>query len=514
MTNVLVLLTLCTSLVLGQVDELVSDTDPATWVMERGKTLARIGDWENGLTYLESYIRQHPEDAEARLLLAECYFNWPDKQTVGESVVDMNRERGKAQVNILANLGDSGFQMLLKGLHSETYGVYSECFSVLVAKRDRRAIDDLITVAGEEPKKASSVINTLVNIERDRERVDDRVVKLLVSILEKPEDAVGIRAAAAQAVASLRVREAAPVVKKEMKRVIATLPTATDQDAEYLLREAVYLVDAVACTVPEDLDRQVTPVLNMMKRRQLVDLFEEAPNALRELNVETLRFLTKTALTMVKADPSLAWPAEPSRPRPPGVVSTRAWSQRRGSPLDRFLVEMSAGYPAVMLEPSIKELLHELCDAPRAEVRAGIFGIIGNIRDEDALPIVFPKLRASWFEERVHHYVSPAGGQIMGGRRFGWVSEESVVAWRAVREIGSPRTTEFLLEKLESEDMAWVYTAVVLLMDIGEGRAIEPLKQRHSDLSGTEDEQAKEVLEAIERAYRELSGRSITDPDT
>jgi hypothetical protein len=340
------------------------------------------------------------------------------------------------------------------------------------------------------------------------------VAKLLISILENAESAVGTRTAAAQAVASLRVQEAAPVVKKALKRVIAIVPTATDRDTEYLLWETVYLVDAVACTGPEDLDKHVTPVLNMMKPRQLVDLFEGARHRLLELNVETLEFLTKTALTMVKADPSIAWPSPPSPPRPPQVASTRAWSQRRGSPLDGFLVEMSERHPAVMLEPRIKELLHELCDAPRAEVRAGIFEIIGNIRDQDALPIVFPKLRASWSEDRSLHYMlSPAGGRVMAGRMFGWATEESVAAWRAVKAIGSPQTTEFLLEKLRSDDIAWVYTAAALLMDIGEGRAIEPLKQRHSELAGTEDEQAKEVLEAIEHAYQELSGRTLTDSD-
>jgi HEAT repeat protein len=516
MANFLVLLTLCTSLVLGQVDELLPDTDMGAAVLERAKTYARIGDWENGIRFLEPYILAIPEDAEARLLLAECYFNWPDKQTLGTSVVDKNQERGKTQIGILAKLGDKGFEMLLRGLYSDTSWVFRACRDVLAEKKDRRAIDPLIKLATEEPNKASSVINTLVSIERDREEVDHRVVKLLVSILEKPEDAVGTGAvaAAAQAVASLRVRQAAPSVNKELKRVIAVLPTAADQDTKYLLRETVHLVDAVASTVPEDLDKHVTPVLNMMVRRQRVDLLEQARSVLRELNVETLEFLTKTALTMAKADPSIAWPADRSPPRLPQVVSYRDWGARWGSPLDRFLFEVSTRHPAVMLEPRIKELLHELCDAPRAEVRLGILEIIGNIRDEDALPILFPKLRASWFETSVSHYATLTGSRMLRGiNEFGWVSEESVVAWRAVKAIGSPKTAEFLLEKLESQDMGWVYTAAALLMDIGEGRAIEPLKKRYSELSETEADQAKEVRQAIERAYRELSGRSITEPD-
>ena len=516
MANFLVLLTLCTSLVLGQVDELFPDTDMdmGAAVLARAKTFARIGDWENGIRFLEPYILARPEDAEARLLLAECYFNWPDKQTVGTSVVDKNQERGKTQIGILAKLGDKGFEMLLRGLYSDTSWVFRACRDVLAEKKDRRAIDPLIKLATEEPKKASSVINTLVSIERDREQVDHRVAELSISILGDPESAIGTRTAAAQAVASLRVQEAAPLVEKALKRVIATVPTATDEDTEYLLREAVYLVDAVASTVPEDLDSQVTPALNMMVSRQRVELFEHARHVLRELDVETLEFLTKTALTMVKADPSIAWSADRSRLRTRQAVSARVWSARWGSPLDRFLFEVSTRHPAVMLEPSIKELLHELCDGPGAEVRFGILEIIGNIRDEDALPIVLPKLRASWFEEGVHHCVLPGNDYTAASRMFGWASDESALAWGAVKAIGSPKTTEFLLDKLESDDMAWVYTAATLLMDIGEGRAIEPLKERFSELSGAEvDGQVKQVLMAIANAYLRLSGRPITEPD-
>ncbi len=86
-----------------------------------------------------------------------------------------------------------------------------------------------------------------------------------------------------------------------------------------------------------------------------------------------------------------------------------------------------------------------------------------------------------------------------------------------MKAIGSPPTSEFLLEKLESDDLAWVYTASRLLEDIGEGRAIEPLKNRYAEIAeaaDTRDELAMGVLGAIEKAYLTLSGRSITDPGT
>ena len=513
MTNILVLLTLCTSLVLGQVDELVSDTDMATALVERAKTFARIGDWENGIKYLESYILMRPEDAEARLLLAECYFNWPDKQTVGEQVVDKNQERGRTQIEILARLGDAGFEMLLKALGSSTSRVYSTCFSVLGAKRDRRAIDRLITVAREEPKKASSVIHTLVDIERDRDRVDDRVVKLLISILEKPESAVRTRTAAAQAVASLRVREAAATLNKELNRVIAALPTSRERDDRDLLREGVNLVDAVARTVPADLNKHVTPVLNKMEWKQRVDFFEAARDQMRHLGIETLAFLTKTALATVRADPAITSLSYPQRA--PRV------SRLGRNPVETFLLEMSSDYPTVMLQGDIKELLHELCEHPQREVRLAVIGIVGKIRDEDALPILLPRVRASWMprgspDHMFGAFFRSSRGPTVGrraGSRFGWGSMEPGKTWDAIKQIGSPRTSEFLLENLESDDMAWVYTAALLLMDIGEGRAIEPLKKMYSENSGTEDEKVKQVLDAIERAYTELSGRSLTEPD-
>jgi len=499
MTHLLMLLTVCTSLVVGQVPELPSEPDVTAALMERGKTFARIGDWENGLKYLEPYILAHPEDAEARLLLAECYFNWPDKRVVGDSTVDLNRERGEVQIGILANLGDAGFEMLLKGLHSRTENLWEACSYVLREKRDRRAVEKLVKVIEQRARErlAAEALSLLVTIESDREQVDTRVAHAITSVLQRKEARPSLRTDAARAAATLRVKQAVPILKKELERIAAALPTADRGDRSRGIGEMVCFIDAIARINPQDLEAHARPIVEGMAAAEVDDLFREILRV-RPSHQETLAFFSKTALRRVEADV--------------GAYRGQARS---------FLMDTARDVPGVLLRNDVKQHLHNLCDAPQREVRLGVIEILGNIRDEDALPILLPRLRA---------VALPVGqGSVIGfrGRRFGrpqrirteqwfaWGSDEAAETWKAVQAIGSPRTSEFLLEKLESDDLAWVYTAARLLEVIGEGRAIEPLKKRYSEISeraDTEDVLAEQVLESIEQAYLSLSGRPITEP--
>jgi len=511
MTNLLVLLTLCTGLVLGQVNTAEegvenaferlrasvgqADTEPK-WgaaLVQRAKTFARIGDWENGIEYLESYILMYPEDAEARLLLAECYFNWS-----GED----NRKRAEAQIHILEKLGETGFEMLLKGLHSDTHNVFYFCSEVFRKSKDRRAIDDLIRVVEEKPDEyaAELAVIALADIEKDRDEVDGRVARLLIAMLENAETRTDLKLAAARGLVSVPVREAVPTIKKELERAVKALSTLQHpdqrQEREHILEEAVYLVDAVVRTSPKGFDKHVRGALDDMTSEDMRDFLGQTYSERKRLSIETLGFLSSTVLDIVK-----------TRPRT-GMES-----------LVRFVDNLAEeGFRGALLRPDVKEQLHELCEHPQRDVRLAVIGIVGKIRDEDALPILLPRLRASWLPPGTVRALPPHGS-LRSPRvpvrvpTFGWGSDEPAYTWEAVKRVGSPRTADFLLEKLESEDIAWVYTAAALLMDIGEGRAIEPLKKRYSELAGGEGNQVRTVLKAIEGAYLELSGRPIPESD-
>jgi|GEM_PF-4650448 len=500
MTHLLMLLTVCTSLVVGQVVELPSELDMAAGLMERGKTFARIGDWENALEYLEPYILVHPEDAEARLLLAECYFNWPDKRVVGDSTVDLNQERGEVQIRILANLGDEGFEMLLKGLHSDTWDMFYACCQVLSEKKDRRAIDHLIKVVqGTDTGRALEALDALVAIESGREQIDRRVVQALTSVLQRPDARWDLRTDAARAAAALRIKEAVPILKRELERIAAALPTAEREDRSRGIEQIAYFIDAVAGITPQDLEACAGPIVERMAAADADDLFKELPRV-RPAHQETLAFFAKTALQIIEADP--------------GAYRGQARS---------FLRDTARDVPGVLLRNDLREHLHKLCDAPQRGVRLQVVEILGNIRDEDALPILLPRLQAAALPFKQGVPIPPRGHAIFarrgrsGDQWFAWGSDEAYKAWEAVQAIGSPRTSDFLLEKLESDDPAWVYTATSLLHDLGEGRAIEPLKRRYAEMSGrvgTEDVLTIQVLERIVEAYLSLSGRPITESGT
>jgi len=500
--NALVLLTLCTSLITGQVD--------ASAGLENAKIFARIGDWENGIKYLEAYIIQNPTDAEARLLLAECYWNWPDERTVGDRTVDKNKERAQAQIAILANLGDEGFQMLLQGLRSDTILVYRTCFMHIAETRDRRATDALIDIARDEANKAWTdkaprAINALVGIERDREHVDQRVVELLTSILREPESDFQAVSEAAAGLARLQVHEAAPLLRKALDRVATALPAAPDTDRRTSDKVAIALthslIDAIAVLSHTDLEKHVTGVLGTMNRQQTAALFKRARG--RPAHHTTRVFLSKIGLNRVKADPDV-WLTVGS--------------------IGRFASDMASRSPEVLLETEVKGLLHELCESPRPEVRMGMYDLIGTIRDEDALPILLAKL---WEAALVRSQPTPSGAPprptVMVRRAtrpgrpvppsFLRDDPESHEIWLAVNAIASPSTTEFLLEQLTSDDTASVFAAARLLKDLGGRTAIEPLKKKYSEIADLDlGEYEQAVVGAIADAYKALSGRSLTEP--
>jgi hypothetical protein len=497
--NALVLLTLCTSLITGQVD--------ASAGLEHAKTFARIGDWENGIKFLEPYILNNPTDAEARLLLAECYLHWPDNQTVGEEVVDKNQARGAAQIGILAKLGDDGLKMLLVGLRSDTYDVYRRCFMYVGWTKDRRATDALIDIAkdGRRVGKARKAVNALVDIERDREHVDERVVGLLTSILREPEGDFGILREAAAGSATLQIREAAPLLTKALDRVAEALPAAPDIDRRTSDEAAIALthslIDAIAVLSHADLEKHVTGVLGTMNRQQMAALFKRARD--RPAHHTTRVFLAKIGLNRVKADPDV-WLTVGS--------------------IGRFATGMASRSPEVLLETEVKELLHELCESPRPEVRRDIYELIGMLRDEDALPILLAKLwEATLMRSLPTPSRVPSRPTIMARRArrpgvpvppsFLRDDPESHEIWLAVNAIASPSTESFLLEKLTSDDMASVFAAARLLKELGARAAIQPLKKKYSELAGPDPgEYEQAVVAAIADAHKALSGQPIAEP--
>jgi tetratricopeptide (TPR) repeat protein len=483
--NALVLLALCTSLITAPMD--------ASAGLENAKTFARIGDWENGIKYLEAYIIQNPTDAEARLLLAECYYNWPDKQTVGEEVVDKNRARGYAQIGILAKLGDDGLKMLLRGLRSESGAVFAMCCDVLKEDNERRAIGDLVEIARENAARRERAIATLVEMEKDREELDKRVPELLLSLLERPDTELPLRVSYAQGLASLHPPGQLSAMTKALEQVLKSLPKIQRRDDEnYLIEEALYLVDAILRASPGKKEESVSKVLNQMARRTLGKFFDRAEERHWQLGIETLSFLSVSALSIAEKDPGLF-----------------------GEGPNRFLHDVASGYPNMLLDPKISKRLHDLCDSPQTYVRRIAERIIGRIGDESALPILHPKLQAAWFPSGAtprEVRVLPGGDRAYHVNMFAWANPDTETIWETVRTIDSPRTSEFLLEKLESDDMAWVYTATKLLWNMGEARALEPLKKRYSEISGPDaGDRERAVVNAIAAAYRALSGQPLDE---
>jgi hypothetical protein len=506
MKRALVLVVVVVLLCAGQV---FAEPDTSELILN-AKTFAEIGDWENGLKLLEQYILQHPKDAEARLLLAESYFNWPDKQTQGERVVDLNKERGRAQMRILGKLGEEGFAMLLKGLSSETPDVLYECRDVLEEKRDRRAIDALIRLARERPERTDLSIYVLSMIEEGREKVDKRVVDFLIARLEDQGSEVELKYAAARALALLSVREAVPAAKKELHR-IAGGEVGTRDEEQDLAREAIFIVDLMARTSPSGFAEEVDKVLN---RFGVGVFFDVAREQARELSKGGLVHLAGAALDLIKADPGIAWTAR--KPR---------------SNVDRFLMQVADVFPGVLLEEGNKKRLHALLGSPLPkEVREGLASIAAEIGDKEALPVLFAKLNPySADPKRV--YVQ-------------WEKDGSREVWQAAEAISGEKALAFLLEKLKSDDMAWVAMAASLLKDRGDRKAAETLKERYLELkpladrwgeaagyweqyqmhmqTGLSQEQViqimgpapgfavnPEVLEVIRSAYEALTGQDI-----
>ena len=510
MTHALALLLICTNLAIGQVDTSAG--------LGNAKTFARIGDWENGIRYLEQYILQHPEDAEARLLLAECYFNWPDKQTVGDRTEDKNKSRALNQLQVLTRLGDEGSRMLLKGLHSPSYNVFLACSEVLREKKDERRIDELIQVTKEDPARTHRVVLELTEIERGREKADERVVKFFMSLMDQPDiprpwtkragekptqelldTTKPFRPSLIEGLAALRIQEAVPSLERDLKRAVASLPTA-DRNSEqrrYALEEIRRLIDAIGALAPNDAEQEVRYVVSNVTEGDMNEIFKVFSLLMPGVNRDAVIALSKVAFERLKGDHLEAWPA-----------------------VGHFVSGLAKGYSEMLLQPNNKRQLHELCGSPAEEVRMGVIDVLGTIRDEEALPILLPKLQGG--SPRPGR---PGGGttrlmigdsfqpSVGPGEPFFWLSREPLCAWQAVKSISGPRTTEFLLEKLQSDDMSWVYTAATLLPSLKDDRAIAPLKKRYSELSASQDDIVRQVVSRIAYAYESLSGRLITEPE-
>jgi len=443
-----VALAVCAGYAFAQTD------DPA--LIENAKTFAEIGDWENGLKLLEQYILRHPKDAEARLLLAECYYNWPDKQTQGERVVDLNQERGRAQIRVLGKLGDDGLDMLVRGLRSNTHSVYLHCLYELERNKDRRAIGSLIELGKEKPDRAGKAIYALASIEEGRETMDKQVVDFLVSLLANGKTDFYVRAEAVRALAILNARESLPVVSRELQRVTAEIPSLPSGEAGEAAREGLYALDLMSRASAPDFHEALKGLIAKVGK---FAFFATAYQASSDLATSTRVLLTAKALDMIKADPGVAW-------------------NRRGPrDVERFLEEMASDYPGVLLEDDNRKRLHELLDSPLpVDVRVGLARLAGEIRDEDALPFLFAKL-------------SPRLDVKSG--RSSWADDGSSFVWKAAQKISGEKALAFLVEKLKSDDMAWVAMAATLLRDRGDRKAAEALKQRYHELKAQPDAEAK-----------------------
>jgi len=426
-------------------------------LIQNAKTFAEIGDWENGLKLLEQYILRHPKDAEARLLLAECYYNWPDKQTQGEKVVDLNQDRGKAQIQVLSKLGDEGFEMLLKGLDSKTRDVHKECMYVLERKKDRRAIDALIRLAKEDRDRAEKAVYTMFKIESGRGSTDQRVSDFLISVLAdtEPEYSLAVRRRAVHAIGALEVRDALPTIKGELQRVLREVPRSADRMPTRRLaaEEIVYIMDIIGRSSTAELEKELA---NVLRGIGASDFFAAAAKGAYAVSRRTLAHFSRAALEIVKADPGVAW----NRQAPHDV--------------EHFLEYMASYYPGVLLERGNKKRLHELLASPLPkDVRVGLAEIAAEIRDEGALPALFGKLNPySADHQRVY-------GQ--------WEGDGSREVWQAAEAISGEKALSFLVEKLRSDDMAWVAMAANLLKDRGDRKAAEALKERYLELKPLAD---------------------------
>ncbi len=440
---------LCAGYAFAQTD------DPA--LIENAKTFAEIGDWENGLKLLEQYILRHPEDAEARLLLAECYFNWPDKQTQGERVVDLNQERGRAQIRVLGKLGDDGLDMLVRGLRSNTHSVYLHCLYELERNKDRRAIGSLIELGKEMPDRAGKAIYALASIEEGRETMDKQVVDFLVSLLANGKTDFYVRAEAVRALAILNARESLPVVSRELQRVTAEIPSLPSGEAGEATREGLYALDLMSRASAPDFHEALKGLIAKVGK---FAFFATAYQASSDLATSTRVLLTAKALDMIKADPGVAW-------------------NRRGPrDVERFLEEMASDYPGVLLEEENRKRLHELLDSPLpVDVRVGLARSVAEIRDEEALPFLFAKL-------------SPRLD--VRSARASWVADGSSSVWEAAQKISGEKALAFLLEKLKSDDMAWVAVSATLLKDRGDRKAAEALAERYREIKSRVDAEASE----------------------
>jgi HEAT repeat protein len=281
------------------------------------------------------------------------------------------------------------------------------------------------------------------------------------------------------------------------------IPTAPRRDPvgldelRALFQEVIYILDYITDTSPSELDKWLADIAPKLTRGN-ADLFFGAARD-SDANAKTLAALSKAALTMLKGDASIDW---------------------SDSGIGGFLVDMAKRNPDILLQPDMKRQLHELCGSPAEEVRMGVIDVLGTIRDEEALPILLPKLQGG--SPRPGR---PGGGttrlmigdsfqpSVGPGEPFFWLSREPRCAWQAVKSISGPRTTEFLLEKLQSDDMSWVYTAATLLPSLKDDRAIAPLKKRYSELSASQDDIVRQVVSRIAYAYESLSGRLITEPE-
>jgi len=504
--------------------------------LQNAKTFAEIGDWENGIKFLEAYILENPEDAEARLLLAECYFNWPDRQSVGETSTDKNLPRGQAQIQILGNLGDEGHDMLIKGLTSETHKVFYACCEVLTAKRDRRAVQVLMDIAEKEVReqyqpmgfvwrvgasgrrsyyglgsvrlanneysRVEHIIPALVNIELERDEVDPRIAQFLTSLLEIPDIPRYLARLATGGLTTLGVKEAVPSIQNVMQTIVSELPAQAEGVRRNKLDELLFYFDAFVLLSPENGEQHARDLMTTLGYQTSAEMLYE----LRDVT-DTLAHMTNAALDLLDEYPGF-------------------W--RMGN--TRFeMVEYLQGVhnvaPDVLERNEIKQRLLGLCDAPHPNIREGIVILYRVIGYEDAIPVLLPRLCA---ERSATGFLIPSGEGV--GRpperivrmrdgeqvttaveleHFVWQSKEQARIWYEMKQIGSPRTADFLLDKLQSDDLAWVYTAARLLEDIGEGRAIELLRKRYTELVGKEDDVTKNVVSALKSAYKTLSGQTI-----
>jgi len=401
--------------------------------------------------------------------------------------VDVNQQRGRAQIEILGRLGDEGFDMLLKGLRSETFSVYYACLNELQRKKDRGAIDPLIALAREFPDRAAQSISAIARLEEGRETVDKRVVEFLASLLEKRDTPQHVRAESVSALASLNAAEALPTVEKELDRILEEMPEYPDDTRRLAAVEALYAIDLMTRAGASKLDEMLNEVMSRMGE---FDVFVTARELARQLDVGTLTELAERALEMIKAEP------------------THAWKQQGPGRQDDvyFLQHMASSFPNVLLEEGNRKRLHELLDSQLTwDQRLGLAEIARKIRDEETIPFLLKDLNPFRTQSWDDFALSP---------------NQAYDVFNAVWLISPERGQAFLLEKLKSEEMAWVGTAAELLGTRGDRKAAEALAERYREIKSRVDAEASEegtqppapeqaVMEVIRSAYRELTGKDM-----